>query len=51
MTPEQIRELRRKSKEELISIIVKLDRKLFHIIKDDFKYKPKKRTLKEFFKK
>jgi len=36
MTPEQVKKLRAKSKEDLIKIIVNLDKKLFHIIKEQF---------------
>ncbi len=37
MSPEQIKRLRSKSKDELIKIIINLDQKLFRIIKDMFR--------------
>lgn len=37
MTPEQVKELRKLSKDELIRIVIDLDQKLFHLIKDNFK--------------
>jgi len=34
MTPEQIEELKTKSKEELIELIIDMDKKLFNLIKE-----------------
>lgn len=52
MTPEQIKQLKTKSKDDLIKIIINLDQKLFRIIKDLFKDINKTdQSLNDFFAK
>ncbi len=50
MTPEQVKLLKTKSKDELIKIITNLDRKLFRLIKDLFRETGRNDTnLNDFF--